>query len=96
MVRAGRRKVSAGGVLYEDHYCIAVYRIGKVGAHGILGDEVHVSAEAFSELVLDPDNFKEALFAGKPLRRNWTGALRRGLRNTARELQKQSLSWRSE
>ncbi len=33
---------------------------------------------------------------GKPLRQNRAGTLRRGIRNTPLELQKRSLSWRSE
>ncbi len=35
----------------EDHHCVAVYCIGKVGAHSVLSDEIHAHVEVFSEFI---------------------------------------------
>ena len=49
-----------------DHHGIMIDCIGKVGAHSVLGNEIHLHAERPGKLILDPHERKEAFFTGKP------------------------------
>lgn len=62
--RMWRRYTKSSGVI--DHHSVTIYCIGKVEAHGVFGDEIHLHGESPRELVLDPDDRKEAFYAGKP------------------------------
>lgn len=58
------RYAGSSGVI--DHHGITVYCIGKVRAHGVLGDKIHVSPESTPEFILDSNKLEETFFAGEP------------------------------